>query len=266
MTVPGSQEHFTEAQLHIKSVPPDWFPAEHSPSPAIVGRRPAADKYACGFCHLPNGSGRPENAKLAGLPTAYIAAQLQAFRRHDRRPDQNNWKATVLMAETVADLSDEDIAEAADYFSRQAVTSFVRVIETKTVPQHTPGFGIMMPLPGKKVPIGERIVEMPCDPERHELRDPKVTYQAYVPLGSIARGKKLAERCAACHGTGLKGDANLPGPPLAGRFPSYIFRQLYAFQSGSRTGDATLPMQGVVAGMSQSDMIALASYAGSLKP
>jgi cytochrome c553 len=55
-------------------------------------------------------------------------------------------------------------------------------------------------------------------------------------------------------------------PPLAGRSPTYLFRQLYGFSTGARGGDAALPMRGVVARLTQTDMIALAAYVGSLKP
>jgi cytochrome c553 len=274
LTVPGSEVHFTEAQLHKPSRPPDWYPAEHSSAPSIVGGRDPEQGWACGYCHLPNGSGRPENAKLAGLPADYILSQVGAFRRQDRHPDVSNWRPTRLMGEAVSNVSQEDIVSAAHYFSRQTVTSFVRVIESKTVPQHAAGFGIMMPLPGKPVPIGSRIVELPDDIERFEHRDPKATYTAYVPKGSIERGRQLATKggpnrpapCVGCHGAGLRGDVNLPAPPIAGRFPTYLFRQLYAFRSGSRSGDATLPMQAVAAQLTQADMIALASYVASLKP
>ncbi len=43
--------------------------------------------------------------------------------------------------------------------------------------------------------------------------------------------------CAGCHGADLRSGPQLEGPPLAGRFASYLFRQLYGFQSGARAGD-----------------------------
>jgi cytochrome c553 len=56
------------------------------------------------------------------------------------------------------------------------------------------------------------------------------------------------------------------GPPLAGRSPSYLFRQLYAFRIGARGGPQAAAMQQVAAKLSQADMIALAAYAASLRP
>jgi hypothetical protein len=63
----GSSAALTWAQLHDLFGVPDWYPGDHPPMPEIVsrGRKPAT--FACGFCHLPAGHGRPENSNLAGL-------------------------------------------------------------------------------------------------------------------------------------------------------------------------------------------------------
>jgi hypothetical protein len=54
--------------------PADWYPGDHPKMPDVVahGRRP--DVHACSLCHYPNGKGRPENAGVAGLPTATARA------------------------------------------------------------------------------------------------------------------------------------------------------------------------------------------------
>jgi cytochrome c553 len=117
-------------------------------------------------------------------------------------------------------------------------------------------------------------VERPADLERFERRDPNTTYLAHVPIGSNAHGRQLAmggdhgraERCSLCHGADLRGGTTLPGPPLAGRFPGYLFRQLYGFQSGVRAGEAAQAAQPVVAQLTQADMIDLAACAASLLP
>ncbi len=66
--VPDSLAAFTPGQVRDLYNVPDWHPHDHPLMPDIVahGRKP--DVFACGFCHLPNGLGRPENASLAGLP------------------------------------------------------------------------------------------------------------------------------------------------------------------------------------------------------
>jgi cytochrome c553 len=70
--------------------------------------------------------------------------------------------------------------------------------------------------------------------------------------------------CSICHGRELKGVG--PIPPIAGRSPTYIVRQLYEFQHSGRTGSASALMKQTVEKLSQDDMIALAAYVGSLEP
>jgi cytochrome c553 len=69
---------------------------------------------------------------------------------------------------------------------------------------------------------------------------------------------------ASCHGPRLRGTS--VGPPIAGHFPTYLFRQLYAFRSGARTGTNATLMRPIAAGLSRRDMIDLAAYIGSLAP
>jgi cytochrome c553 len=157
---------------------------------------------------------------------------------------------------------------------RQTAKSYERVLEREYVPRHRVLCGIFIPADGSLTPLRQAILEMPIDAERFERRDPHATYIAYVPKGSLERGRKLAsagdsgrtQPCAGCHGADLRSGPELEGPPLAGRFASYLFRQLYGFKSGARAGDSAQPMQSVVANLTQADMIDLAAYAASLKP
>ena len=273
LSVPGSSVHLTAAQIAQKSIAPDWFPHEHSPLPAALAES-HSDKYACAYCHLPDGGGRPENAKLAGLSRGYIFAQVRALHAGDRQPAKSGWPPTVLMQDAIANLTDTQILEAAEYFSSQKNTSYVRVSEREFAPAHKAGCGIYVADAGHLVALKNRIVEMPTDTARFEARDPHSEYIAYVPKGSIGRGRSLAtmggngrtQPCAACHGVDLRSGPDFEGPALAGRFATYLFRQLYGFQSGARAGDIAQPMRAVVANLSQADMIDLAAYAASQKP
>jgi cytochrome c553 len=274
LSVAGSKVQFTEADLAHAWVTSDWFPQEHAKLPLVVAVSHSDKKIACGYCHLPDGSGRPENAKVSGLPAAYIIAQVRSIHTQQRRPAKPEWPPSALMKDAIADLSDKEIAEAAEYFSRQKPKSFVRVVEREFVPQHGLLCGIFIPAEGPLTRLHQAILEMPIDAERFERRDPHSGYIAYVPKGSVERGRVLASGggngrtrpCAACHGADLRAGPELEGPPLAGRFASYLFRQLYGFQSGARAGDAAQPMQSVVANLTQADMVDLAAYAASLTP
>ena len=125
---------------------------------------------------------------------------------------------------------------------------------------------------GGSEPIGQRIIEMPEDRERTELRDAASGFVAYVPPGSLKAGEALVTRggggktiaCATCHGPELKGLGPVPG--LAGRSPSYVVRQLWDLQHGSRHGVWSDLMKASVANLNVDDMIAIAAYTASRVP
>jgi cytochrome c553 len=274
MRVPGSTRTFTEAQTQDLYAAPDWFPDRHPAAPGIVlvGRR--GSMRPCGYCHLPDGSGRPENATLAGLPAAYIRNQMSAFRSGARQGADPKWSPMHQMADTAAQATEAEVSATADYFASIPYRGHVRVAEAARIPGTLAKAFLLRAVPGPGEPLGSRIVEGPSSFERFELRDPTLVYTAYVPPGSLARGAVLARTggdglttpCLTCHGGGLRGGAAAVGPPLAGRSPSYLFRQLYAFRIGARDGPQSAAMQQVTAKLSQADMIALAAYAASLRP
>jgi cytochrome c553 len=273
LRVPNSSAAFTRAQVRDLFAPPDWHPEEHPPMPEVVahGRRPLV--FACAFCHLPDGRGRPENAAVAGLPAAYIEQQLKDLASHARR---SAWASPgylpgELMLRAATNASAAEIAEAADYFSRLPLRSRrAKVVETERVPRtHVAGW-MYVPTEGAgDEPLGSRIVEVARDLERHELRDSTAEYVAYVPPGSIARGREIATSgangltlpCTSCHGDQLRGVGLVP--PIAGRSPTYLLRQLVAFRTGARATAAGQPMQLVVARLELNDMIAVAAYVAS---
>jgi cytochrome c553 len=70
--------------------------------------------------------------------------------------------------------------------------------------------------------------------------------------------------CMSCHGAKLRGVD--PAPPIAGRAPSYLLRQLLGFAAGSRSTKEAAPMRAVAGALTLKDMISAAAYAGSLAP
>jgi cytochrome c553 len=273
-TVPGSKTSFTRKQISDLFNAHDWFPEDHPTMPDVVAHGRGPEVRACGMCHLPNGKGRPENAPLAGLSATYIAQQIADFQSGRRRSAVPTTRPQTFMVETAKHASDEDVKVAAAYFSKLTYQPWIRVIEAETVPKTEVIFGTLWaPAPGTETePLGHRIVEIPENLERTELRDPRSGFVAYVPVGSLAQGEKLATTggdgktnpCFGCHGPGLKGLGAVP--PIAGRSTSYIVRQIYDIQSGARAGSASLLMQPVVAKLTTDDMISLAAYVASLAP
>ena len=265
--LPGSSLSFTMAQIQNYFGPADWFPGDHPQMPPIVaqGRKPQV--WACALCHFPNGKGKPENAGVAGYPVDYFVEQMHEFRDGQRRSADPGKKNTALMISYAKAMTEEEIRAAAEYYGSMKWTPWITLVETDTVPKTYTSVGMYMPMPGgEKEPIGERIIEVPKDPEGTEaLRNPRSGFIAYAPVGSVAKGKELAHTaCEVCHGTELKGIGPVPG--LAGHSPSYLVRQLYDMKQGTRSGEWTELMKPVVSKLSQQDMLNLAAYSASITP
>ncbi len=255
VTVPGSTVTLRGRDLRTAERAVDWFPDPAAPVPAFIRESGKPGDYACGFCHLPHGDGRPENAALAGLNADYIIAQTEAFRGGERRGASPGWLPSEAMRTTVMHASRDDIAAAGAWFSRQPFVSRVKLVETAMVPATAPMGYILAVRPGAAEPIAGRIIEVPDDPSAFERRDPRSTFTAYVPPGSIARGRALAAEtgCLDCHAEML----NRWGP---GRSPSYILRQLLAFKARSRTGPRANIMQAVVDPLTIDQMVDAAAW------
>lgn len=266
--VPDSAASYTVPQTRNRFLAPDWHPGDHPPMPPVVasGRQP--DVYACGFCHRASGSGGPENADIAGLPVAYIIQQVQDYKSGKRStalPDRIPQAWMISLAKAA---NDEEIKAAAEYFAAIKPKKLIDVVETDTVPKTTvAGWFFVDTKSGEREPIGTRIIEVPADVGRFVNRDARVRFTAYVPAGSVAAGRALTEKpeiaCAACHGEKLTGTDLIPG--IAGRSPTYIFRQLYEYRHGFRAGPESGPMIDVVKPLSEADFLTLAAYLGSLE-
>lgn len=275
----GSAFGFTATQINDPFAPPDWYPNEHPPMPEVVahGRKP--DLRACGQCHMPHGLGHPESASLAALPADYIVEQMHAYRDGRRKSSVGN----SIMIPLSKAATDEEMRTAAEYYASQKMKPWLRIVEADMVPTTFVGPGNMRfaTSDGKMEPIGQRIIELPEDAEKAELRDGHSGFVAYVPKGSIAKGEELATTggdhvvggkivkgktvaCAVCHGPQLRGLGNVPS--LAGRSPIYLVRQLYDFKHGARTGKEVALMIPVVVGLTQDDMLNLAAYISSRQP
>ena len=270
--VPDSTVTFTLTEIRDLFFAQDWHPEEHPPMPDVVsrGRKPAV--RACGVCHRVDGSGGPENASLSGLPRDYIIQQMADYKSGTRNSSGPSGPILLMMAIAEA-VTDAEVNAAADYFSSLTPRVTIKVVETDTVPTtYVARTHFVISEAGGSEPNGLRIVEVPVDADQFEYRDGRSQFIAYVPTGSIAKGEALAKTggagisvaCAACHGSDLKGIG--PIPRIAGRSPSYVVRQLYDFQQGTRAGISSALMNPVVEKLSADDMIALAAYLASLTP
>ena len=265
--LPGSTREYTQGQIDDIYNPPDWYPDEHQPYPKVVAKGEGQATPGCASCHLASGSGHPESATLTGLTKDYIIAQLHEFQQGLRTDPRHR------MSEIAKGMTEEDVQEAAVYFSSQKPRKWIRVVETETVPETYMNDGRRRYVrPGGKMePVGLRVIEVPEDPERVTCRDPHTGFVAYVPPGSLAKGEALVTTgagkttaCVACHGPKLLGLG--PVPQIAGHSPNYLVRQLAGFQVGARNSDLDQLMKGVVANLTQDDIISLAAYVSSRSP
>jgi cytochrome c553 len=265
----GSTKKYTAAQINDRFGPPDWYPEDHPSMPEVVAHGKKPNAFACSLCHLTNGAGHPESAGVSGLPVGYILRQMTEFKSGIRKGMR-----APIMVQIASALTDEETKAAAEYFASQKYPQFYKVVETDTAPKSYVGAGAMRfaAKEGGTEPIGSRIIEIPADEERTEARDPRANHIAYVPTGSVKKGEAIVTsgadgktiRCAICHGTELKGLGEVP--PIVGRSPEYIYRQLNDIKIGTRNGAMVPLMKAVVANLTDEDMVAIAAYLVSKEP
>jgi cytochrome c553 len=284
--LPGSSASYSLVDIRDASNVADWYPEDHPPMPDIIRLGPSAAgpaRRGCGFCHLPNGLGRPENAPTAALPRGYFIQQLRDFAAGMRRSADPRKPNTNTMIDLARAMTQEEMEQAADYFAALQWKPRVTVVETTMVPKTRIVGNLFMATEDERTePIAGRLIEVPEDEGRSEtLRDPRAGFIAYVPPGSLARGRELVTlggativdgrivqgkttACAACHAPDLLGVGDVP--PIAGRSPSYLARQLFDIQSGTRRGPAVELMKAVVARLTPDDITAISAYVGSRFP
>lgn len=178
---------------------------------------------ACGACHGATGlNPSPNFPNLAGQKAAYIVKQLADFKSGAR--------TDMMMAPMAVNLSEQDMADLAAYFSSQKRTS--------EKPAASNGSSTTTTASAGSVDI--------------------VTFTPAKALyaGDVKAGQGKSAMCASCHGA----DGNSPiamYPKLAGQSANYLAKQLADFKSGDRANPV---MAGMVAGLSEQDMNDLAAY------
>ena len=275
-SLPGSDKQLSRMDFRGDDLP-SWFPGDHPPMPPMITRGSEGlgnTARACGACHLVNGKGRPENAPPAGQPVAYTLQQLDDFANGLRYTSDPRKRNTPTMIRLAKGMTAEEKLEVAEYYAAIPWTPWIRVIETDLVPEMHLEEGNMFITVGteRTVPIAGRIIETPENElESNYLRSPRSGWNAYVPVGSLARGEDLVTTgggktisCSVCHGADLTGLASMPG--IAGRSPSYMMRQLWDMKQGTRNGPQVALMKPVIENLTVEDMTGIVAYLASLMP
>ncbi len=275
LTTPDSKQSFRVTELLDQFHAVDWYPEEHPKMPVAVATGHQPDQRACGYCHLSDGQGRPENASLAGLSADYIIQQVEDYKSGERRSLRADASPHARMLATSKAISESELTQAAAYFAAIPFKQRFKVVEADTIPKSEIMTGSIWGKAeaGGTEELGHRIIEVTDERSSALLRDSHGQFTAYVPYGSIVRGLVLATTgganktlpCGSCHGVGLKGGGNA-GPPLAGRSATYMVRQLMDMKAGTRAGANSGLMKPVVANLDDDDIIGLAAYAASLPP
>ena len=268
--MPGSSLTLTRAEVQKAVGPIDWHPEDHPLPPAIVAGSVGAKVTPCAECHALNGAGFPGSADLAGLPSAYIVEQVMAFRSGERRSGDPGQPDTAEMIKVARKVAPDALKEAADYYAALPRPHWLSVAETTRAPRTVPDrYGWLDPAPGGGVePLGGRVVELSDDLPRTFLDDDHVILRDYVPLGAIARGKRVADgagggiACRSCHGPELRGEG--AAPPIAGRPAAYLARTLWDIRLGARRNAGVAPMRAVAGGLSSAQVRDLSAYLASL--
>lgn len=183
----------------------------------------------CSACHGPTGvSASPMYPNLADQNDAYIIKQLQDFKSGAR--------TDAMMAPMAANLSDEDMADLAAYYSglpsaiEQAKASASEAGDTGSA-------SVVAPVAGNVDIIAS-------------------TPAAAIYAGDVASGKDKSAACVACHGA--DGNSLIAiYPSLAGQSANYLTKQLADFKSGNRKDPV---MAGMVAALTEEDMKDLAAF------
>lgn len=268
--VQGSKLSLTGKQLNDMEEATDWLPGNHPVPPAIVQKGDKARKIVpCGSCHGMNGGGFLNIPDLAALPKAYIVEQLHELASGRRHSSSDGRQPEGYMGKIAASLTEAEIDSTATYFSslKRHPRKF-KVQETDSVPRsyaHSDGWQMVSPEGGSE-PLGKRIVLLADNFDQMWAGDPFAMAVAYVPGGSVQRGKEQVQRvgCSTCHGPALKGMGKIPA--LAGRNPHYLARQLWDIKSGARGGPSVALMQKPAASLNAEQIRDVVAYLASLEP
>ena len=189
---------------------------------AEAGKAKAA---VCGACHGATGVSPAANyPNLAGQHAAYIVKQLSDFKAGTR--------TDMMMAPMAANLSDQDMADLAAYFSSQK-----RVNKQKGTSSKSSNTSIV-------------------NASSASVNVVTSTTASAIYTGNVKTGQKKSVMCASCHGADGNSAISMY-PTLAGQSANYITKQLADFKSGARVDPV---MVGMVAALSTKDMNDLAAY------
>lgn len=95
--------------------------------PDIVAKgREETKVWACSYCHLAHGRGRPENASVSGLPVSYFVQTMADYKNGNRKSSDPRKRNANLMIGFAKAMTDAEVRAAARILRRDRVDPAVR--------------------------------------------------------------------------------------------------------------------------------------------
>jgi cytochrome c553 len=223
--------------------------------PPIVGTGRKPQVWACGYCHLPTGWGKPENANVSNLPEPYFLQTVADFKNGSRRGTVPDILPHSGMVAAIMPTTDAEVREAYHTFAKNKLTmQRYKVTEATMVPKtkvQAAGCWRQSPVPVRGWNRSGSASSRSQRSDLTTLRDWRIGFTTYVPPGSIKKGEALVTtggngktvQCTICHGADLRASVRCrrseDGPDL--HLPS-----LYDFKDGARHGAWSQMMKPVV--------------------
>jgi cytochrome c553 len=183
----------------------------------------------CAGCHGEYGQGGKdgEYPRLAGMPAAFIAKQLNLFRER-KRPN-------LAMVEYVdhRQMPDDDIRDVSHYLAQVE-------LKTKLPPadENAPDFNAY-----------ERLLQ-----SKRLMQIPRAD-------GDIENGRKLyVKECGTCHGREGWGKSEKSVPMLAGQYTNYLWRQVGKYREGIRIHDEDAPEEELLSDFTDTELTDIFAY------
>ena len=257
--------------IHYDYGPADWYPDDHPPMPEIVARGRESDKLRA-VRPLPLSERTGQARERSGRRPArrvHPAAAGGVQERHaaERRPEEGQHQRNDSDRPAPDRRRDEGGRPSISRPSSGGHGS--RSSRPRPCRRRSPGMnGLFLPQPGNETePLGKRILEVPENPDVHRAgARPAIGHarlrarrQHQARRGDRHDGRR-EDGGSARSATAPICRASAPFHRIADRQTSYIARQLYDYQAGTRESPLMKP---VVAKLTEDDMIAIAAYLGS---
>ncbi|GAB6139299.1 c-type cytochrome [Methylosoma difficile] len=196
-----------------------------------------AKAAACASCHGPAGNSMMGTfPKLAQQHASYLVKQLAAFK--------NGTRKDPMMSGMAMGLSDDDMADIAEYYAEQKISANAEPVLSKDDDDDED--------------------EQPAA----DAAKPKTMPELMAQGADLYRNGDLAREvsaCIACHGPA--GDGNQPAafPMLKSQHPEYLIKTLNDYKSGARATNPDNIMRMIAKKMTDEEIKAVAYRISMMK-